>query len=214
MHIVSVLFWEHFSKYIIFLVNLAFFIGTCIYLRKIFIKLNRRHLSIPNLIFYGFSIGAISSVMFQRMYMMLTFFTVWFLYTNLKIYYNNFELDKKLKIELCIVTVLGFLTQYYFCFYAAFLALAMLVILIKRKEKSKAIKYILQYVRAGIIGVILFLPSIYHIFFSYRGAGGNARDFGMLESLKSFAENIYLAFSLKMNARNYCYNNYSNFNNF
>ena len=56
VHIVSILFWGHFSKYIIFLENLAFFLGTCILLRKIFIKLNRKNLSIPNLILYGLSV--------------------------------------------------------------------------------------------------------------------------------------------------------------
>ena len=89
VHIVSILFFGHFSKYMIFYINLIFFLGTCLLLRKILIKLNRKHLAISGLILYGASIGAISSVMFQRMYMMLTFFTVWFLYTNLKIYYNN-----------------------------------------------------------------------------------------------------------------------------
>lgn len=144
--------------------------------------------------------------MFQRMYMMLTFFTVWFLYLNLKIYYNNFELDKKLKIELCIVTILGFLTQYYFCFYAFFLSLCMVIILIKRKEKKKIITYILQYIRAGILGVILFIPSIYHIFFSYRGAGAGDRGFGMLDAFKNFLQNLFLAYSLEMKIRNNSFN--------
>jgi len=195
VHIISILFWGSFSKYIIFYVNLICFICTCIILRKIFLKLNKPHLIIPNLILYGFSVGAISTVMFQRMYMMLTLFTIYFLYINLKIYYNNFELNKRLKIELCCVTVLGFLTQYYFCFYAAFLALIMIIILLKRKEKSKAISYFLQYVRAGIIGVVLFVPSIYHIFFSYRGTSGNGSGLTFLESLKSFIKNTFLAYS-------------------
>ena len=90
IHIMSILFWGHFSKYIGFLVNLLFFYGTIFILRKIFVLLNRKNLSIPNLCLYGASIGAISTVMFQRMYMMLTFFTIWFLYINLKIYYQLF----------------------------------------------------------------------------------------------------------------------------
>ena len=169
IHIMSILFWGHFSKYIGFLLNLLFFYGTVLILRKIFILINKKHLAIPNLILYGASIGAISTVMFQRMYMMLTFFTVWLLYTNLKIYYNNFELTKSLKRELVIVTILGFLTQYNFCFYAGFLAITMIFLILLRKEKGKLGKYIFQYVKSAIIGVILFIPSIYHIFFSYRG---------------------------------------------
>lgn len=169
IHIMSILFWGHFSKYIGFFVNLIFFYGTIYFLRKIFIILNRKNLSIPNLILYGGSIGAISTVMFQRMYMMLTFFTIWFLYINLKIYYNNFELTKSLKRELIIVTILGFLTQYNFCFYAGFLAIVMILLMLKRKEKEKISKYILQFIKSAIIGILIFIPSIYHIFFSYRG---------------------------------------------
>ena len=102
--------------------------------------------------------------------MMLTFFTICFLYINLKIYYNDFKLDKKLKISLCVTTILGFLTQYYFCIYAIFLALIMIILILKKKYKQEIKTYIWQLVKSAIIGVLLFLPSIYHIFFSYRGA--------------------------------------------
>ena len=198
VHIVSILFWGHFSKYIIFIVNLIFFLATLWILRKIFILMNKKNLTIANLILYGASIGAISTVMFQRMYMMLTFFTIWFLYINLKIYYNNFELTKSLKKELIIVTILGFLTQYNFCFYASFLALIMICLCIAKKQKSSIKTYILQYVKAAVIGVLLFLPSIYHIFFSYRGVGGSERAFTMYESLKAFVENIFNSYSLSL----------------
>ena len=170
VHFISCLFYNHFSKYIIFIINLAFFWATCIFLRKIMKTLDKENLAIPLLCFYGFSIGAISTVMFQRMYMMLTFFTICFLYINLKIYYNDFKLDKKLKISLCVTTILGFLTQYYFCIYAIFLALIMIILILKKKYKQEIKTYIWQLVKSAIIGVLLFLPSIYHIFFSYRGA--------------------------------------------
>ncbi|MBR2290488.1 MAG: hypothetical protein IJ867_07970, partial [Clostridia bacterium] len=196
VHIVSILFWGHFSKYIIFLVNLLFFLGTVWILRKILLLIKKKNLTIPNLILYGASIGAISTVMFQRMYMMLTFFTIWFLYVNLKIYSNNFEVDKKLKRELILVTILGFLTQYNFCFYAAFLAVVMIAIALYKKNKSFVGSYILQYVKAAVIGVLLFLPSIYHIFFSYRGVGGSERAFTFLEAIQAFGKNIFSAYSL------------------
>jgi len=136
--------------------------------------------------------------MFQRMYMMLTFFTIWLLYVNLKIYMNQFTIDKKTKMELVVVTILGFLTQYNFCFYALFLAITMICLAMKRKEKTFVKSYIWQYVKAAIIGIILFVPSIYHIFFSYRGAGRTARNFTMIESLIAFCENILIAYSLPL----------------
>ena len=136
--------------------------------------------------------------MFQRMYMMLTFFAIWFLYTNLKIYNNHFELTKSLKKELILVTILGFLTQYNFCFYALFLATVMICLALYRSQKDKVGTYILQYVKAAVIGVLVFLPSIYHIFFSYRGGGRGERAFTMLESFKAFGENIFDAYSLSL----------------
>ena len=180
-------------------VNLVFFLLTCFILYKVFTKLEKKYLSIPNIILYGASIGAISTVMFQRMYMMLTFFSVYFLYINLKIYFNNFVLNKKNKIELCIVTVLGFLTQYYFCIYAACVVFVMLCLMLKKKDncKKEIVTYFLQFVKAGVVGVILFLPSIYHIFFSYRGGGSSGSEYNFLENFYVFTKNVLLAFSLK-----------------
>ena len=196
VHLVSCFFYNNFSKYIIFIINLAFFIATCVVLRKIMKKIGKENLAIPLLILYGFSIGAISTVMFQRMYMMLTFFTVLFLYINLLIYYNDFKLDRKLKIALCVCTILGFLTQYYFCFYVVFLAIVMLILMFVKKQKNEAKSYIWQLIKSAIIGVILFVPSIYHIFFSYRGAGGDGNDYTFLEMLIAFIKSMFDAFSL------------------
>lgn len=202
VHIVSILFWGHFSKYIIFIINLVFFFGILYFLRKILELINRKNLIIPNLILYGASIGAISTIMFQRMYMMLTFFTIWFLYVNLKILYGA-EKEKGLKEslnlykkELIIVTILGFLTQYNFCFYAVFMFLSMIIISFYKKQKGFIKSYIWQFIKSAIIGVILFAPSIYHIFFSYRGAGRGAREFTIFEAMKAFFESILKSFGI------------------
>lgn len=197
VHIISILFFGHFSKYIIFLLNLLFFISTIFILRKIFVLVDKRNLSIPNLVLYGASIGAISTVMFQRMYMMLTFFTILFLYINLKIVVNDFELNRKLKKELIITTILGFLTQYNFCFYALFLSATIILIAITRKKKINFIKkYILQFIISALIGIIIFIPSIYHIFFSYRGMGAGERAFSLFEAFEGFLKLIFNSYSI------------------
>ena len=79
VHIVSILFLNNFSKYIIFLINIIFFIGICILIRKILKLYDKEKLSIPAIILYGASIGGISTVIFQRMYSMLAFFCVMYL---------------------------------------------------------------------------------------------------------------------------------------
>lgn len=193
VHFVSSLMLGHFSKYIIFFVNLVFLLLTLWVIRKILLILRKEYLIIPVTIFYGLSQGAISTVMFQRMYMMLTFFTISFLYVNLKIYFKDFKLDKKLKWELCLITILGFLTQYYFCIYAAIVACIMLIFVIKKKDKKILQTYIMQFVKSAIIGILVFIPCIYHIFFSYRGLGGVESEFGFLDKFYAIIKNIFLA---------------------
>ena len=193
VHFVSSLMLGTFSKYIIFFINLIFLLLTLIVIRKILLVLKKEHLIIPVTIMYGLSMGAVSTVMFQRMYMMLTFFTICFLYVNLKIYFNEFKLDKKLKWQLCLVTLLGFWTQYYFCIYAALIALLMLIFMIKQKDKENIKGYIIQFVKSAVIGVLVFIPCIYHIFFSYRGIGGVESEFGFVEKLYVLIKNILLS---------------------
>ena len=171
VHIVSVLFLNNFSKYIIFIINLIFFISTCFIIRKILKLYDKEKLSIATIILYGTSIGAISTVIFQRMYAMLVFFCVMYLYITLELIKNNYELNKKLKIELVLTTILGFLTQYYFCIYAVFIFLIMFIKMFINKKNEEAIGYLIQHIKAAIIGVAFFPASIYHIFFSYRGIG-------------------------------------------
>ena len=73
VHFVSTIFYGQFSKYIIFTINLVFFVGTLWIIKKIMEKLYIKKMAIPTMILYGASMGCISTVMFQRMYMMLTF---------------------------------------------------------------------------------------------------------------------------------------------
>ena len=47
-------------------------------MRKILIEIDKKELSILTVLLYGLSIAGISTVVFLRMYMMLTFFTVVF----------------------------------------------------------------------------------------------------------------------------------------
>lgn len=160
VHFVSSIYLGHFSKYIIFSINLIFFILTCIFICKIFKLYNKEKWGIVALILYG-GIGAISCVMFQRMYMMLSFFIVAYVYVTIKIARQG--LTKKNKTMLGIVTICGFLTQYYFCL----VALSIFIILLVKLKK----KWLWENIKLGILGVVLFPASIYHIFFSYRGIG-------------------------------------------
>ena len=180
VHFSSILFNGEFTKYNAFIVNLIAFILSCIVITKILKLLVKENLTIAILIFYGLSMGTISMVIYQRMYMLLTFFILLYFYYNLKIYKNDFSLNKKTIIQLGIITVLGFLTQYFFAIYA-FLIFALMIIKMIRSKKDKKIilKYVISHIIYAVIGIALFVPCIYHLFFSSRGLSnlGNSNYF-------------------------------------
>lgn len=171
VHTVSSIFNNTFSKYIVFFISLPFFIGTCILIWKILNTINRKSISILTVALYGLSIGGISTMMFQRMYMMLTFFTIAYLYINILILKNNYEITKKHRIGMLVVAVLGFLTQYFFVIYAGLVSIIMLILFIIKKKYKQALKYIGTLVLAAIIGLLIFPFSIDHLFNSDRGIG-------------------------------------------
>lgn len=196
VHFISSISLNHFSKYIIFVINLAFYIASCYTIYKIMKLLGKEKLSSITILLYGLSMGAISIVMFQRMYVMLTFFMLAYLYLNLKISKNSYEIDKKTKKQLTWVILLGFLTQYYFCIYAVLVAAILFIILCKNKKIDALKHYIWCHVKAAIIGIIIFPASIYHIFFSYRGVAGGTAEAGYIGRLKEYLELIFYAFSI------------------
>ena len=196
VHTVSYIFKNTFSKYIIFTINLVFFVLSCIVIYNIFKILNKNYLSILTLLFYGLSMGALSTVLYQRMYMLLTFFVLYYLYVNLKIYKSGYKLTKRLKIELFFVILLGFLNHYYFCVYVFIFAILMIIFMLKEKLYNRTIQYIKFHFFSSLLGVLLFPASIYHIFFSYRGINNLDYSLNYFETLISHIQTIFKAFTL------------------
>ena len=200
VHIVSSFFLGAFSKYIVFSINIIFYILTCIYIYKIFKLYKKEKAGIIAVILYGLSIGAISTVMLQRMYMMMTFFVLLYTYICLKI--SRKGMQKREITELSICTILGFLTQYYFCLFALIM---FLILFIHLKGKRKT--WIWENIKLAILGVAIFPASIYHIFFSYRGITSLQENY--FERLRYYIEKMFREFSLNNAIRIYVffYNN-------
>lgn len=195
VHFVSTLFYGTFSKYIIFSINLLFFIGTLLIINKIMKSLNKEKLGIPTMILYGGSIGCISTVMFQRMYMMLTFFSILYLYLTIKFIQDDFIIKNKI---FWILTILfGFLTQYYFCIYIVLIFILISIYLIIKKQYKKLYDYFIVHVISAIIGIAFYPASIYHIFFSYRGIGDGGSTKSILENIPYYLSQIYKFFGFK-----------------
>ena len=195
VHFVCSLFVGTFSKYTIFAINLVFLVLTILMIRKILILFNREKLVVPATLFYGLSMGAVSMTMFLRMYALLTFFVILYFYVNLKITKNDSKLSGGTAALLIISTVLGFLTQYYFCIFALFVFLIMLIRMIKLKNIKQAIKYSVCHVVSAVIGIGLFPSSIGHIFSSSRGIGSTS-GLSLFTQLEVMVGRITYAFSL------------------
>ena len=172
-----------FSKWCGILLNISFFILTIPILFKLAEYLTKSSIfAIITCILYGFGIGAVSTVVFLRMYMMFTFFSVLFTYINALLWKRLWEekSDSKTAVyaALCLATIMGFLSHYYFVVYAFFISVFIWVCSIIVKRYRFAIKYALT-MAIGILGSFLIWPDMRNdIFTGYRGE----------EALENFAE--------------------------
>lgn len=198
VHFSSVLFNGNFSKYPIFLINIVVFILSCIIIIKMLKILKKEYLSIGVIILYGLSMGTISMVLYQRMYMVLTMFMLLYLYYNIKIYINNFEIDKKTYVKLGIITVLGFLTQYFFAIFAVFVFILMTIEMLREKKYKIFINYLIFHIVYAIIGVLTFIPCLRHLFYTDRGIS-NLKNGLYLEHLSTYIKHLLYFFTIKDN---------------
>ena len=196
VHLTSTLFYNNFTKYIIFSINLVFFIGVLLIIKKIVESLNHKELVIPTMILYGASIGCISTVMFQRMYMMVTFFSILYLYFIIKFIKNDFKIKDKFWFILTII--LGFLTQYYFCIYIVLIFIILSIYLLLNKKYKKWFDFLKLHVISALIGIVIYPFCIEDIFFSYRGIGSSeAKTKTFLESLQYYGNQLIDLFGLQ-----------------
>lgn len=116
---------------------------------------------------YGCSTGAMATTLLIRMYGVVTAFCVALLYLHVKKYLaGTFEKGNK---ALIAVTVLGFLTQYFFLFYCLILAAVTAVLLWVQKRRRELWRYIKSMALAAVIGVGLFPFAVSDVFSSGRG---------------------------------------------
>ena len=68
--------------------------------------------------------------------------------------------------------------------------------MIKNKKWDSLKRYIWCHVKAAIIGIVLFPASIYHIFFSYRGAAGGVAEGSYWSRLQEYLKLVFYGFSI------------------
>ena len=149
-----------------------------------------RQWGILAVLLYGMSTGALASVLLIRMYCLLSCLCVALFYVHVKKWRKR-EFDQGNK-GLIAVTVLGFLTQYFFLFYCILLAAVTAAALLCSKRMRELWRYIRSMVIAAMIGLILFPFAVSDVFSSGRGTealGNLASGFsGYGARLLSFAK--------------------------
>ena len=213
LHTICSVFPNIFSKYFAFAINLTFIMLTNFILYKYISKfLKNDKLGLLATLLYSLSAGAISIVIYLRMYAMLTFFVISNLYIHTKILINNYKLNKKDIFLFSVINILGGYTHYYFILYEFILASVFCDLMIKNKKIDELKKYVLTVFICGIINIIIYPYEFIAIFGGERGLGTTIKSFGLsittvithfiykikvyciLIAKMFFANNIYILF--------------------
>ena len=166
------------------ILNMIFMVGSMIVISRFFSDLvGKEYLGPVAALFYGLSPAGLGTVILIRMYAMTAFFCLAFTYLIYKklIREEDFKRGNK---KLILVTVLGFLTQYFTCIYFFFLTLLTLIRLVYSGKKKQALYLFRAMVISAVWGVALY-PFVFHDLFGTR-IGESVM--GSLSGLEGFAE--------------------------
>ena len=174
VHTVCSFFPESFSRWYAYSINVLAMAGILILLFKIGRKVTGSNVyALIGAGAYAFSIACITTTIYLRMYAVLTFFVLSFLYITLKLYDKRNGIGIKDCLTLGIIVFSGILTHYYFILFAAVTGLVFIVFKIKEKFLKDLIKYIIT-AAAGAAAALCVYPFIIS-----NVLGGN-RGFGSL----------------------------------
>lgn len=159
------------SKWFGFIINIISLWVVCIFIYGIVKRLRSDHYTALFTVFlYGMSVGAASTVIYIRMYAMLTAMVIALLYQHMRLRDTNYNLNGKNSFFLILNIVLGYLTQYYFCIVAVAIFGVAVFDLFYKKKYSELKKYFICFVVAAGIGLCLWPFGIKHMFLKGRGS--------------------------------------------
>ena len=169
IHAISSMFIGSDSKWIGISDNLLFFVINILLLYKLSKRLFRGFYPAFAVCFlYGLSAGAISNVMFIRMYEMFVCAVLLVLNWHVK-YFDRKKIPWYAYIAVTVMTVLGILTHYYFLIFLCFLSIIYMLYQLFRHEIKNGIKYVICMGVSGMISYMIFPSMKHHIFSGYRG---------------------------------------------
>lgn len=197
VHTMFSLFPGSYSDAYLFAINLVALLLTCIVLWKI-TRLFTDNLYFPiiTVAVFGLSQGAVSSSLYFRMYAVFTFWAVLTIYIHFLLEKNEYKMSKKVSVFLVSTVIMGFYTHYYYIIFLFPVFLMTVAKMISNKQKSELTVYIKKMITSGIISLIIWPFSLYHILFSYRGteAASNLASHGLLSRIRNYYEILKRAF--------------------
>ena len=198
-HTVCSLFSGRFSKWFGLVINLAAYGVSMFLLRYLALKVTKYNEKLSWLVcfFYGFTPAVMSSVVFIRMYALLTVFVYLcaILHVNAveKYELNALEHDGlkggrlsliRFLLPLAIVTYLGFLTQYYYFIFLFFMALAFCIYLLwKDRNLWNCIRYGLSVGITFVLAYLTYPSCLGQMFRGQRGAQATSNFFDLSNTL-------------------------------
>lgn len=188
-HTISSFFPEKFSKWYGLSLNLAAYGLSMFLLWLLCLKVteNNEKLSLLICLFYGFTPAVMSSVVFIRMYALLTVFVILcaILHVGALRDYDRIKLSfGKFLFPLALVTYFGFLTQYYYFIFLFFIAAAFcLYLLWKDRNLWNCIRYAISLAIAFVLAYLTYPAFPGQMFKGQRGAQATGNFFDLSNTL-------------------------------
>lgn len=190
LHTACSIFPDCFSKWLGLIPNLLFYTMTLLVLSKISDELfgHATGISLSVIILYGLSAAGLSTVLFVRMYMLMTLLTVLLSYLILRLMrYKEIWLYPATSV----VIYMGLLTHYYFVFYAFFVCLFYIAFLWKEKH-YRYMWIFMIFALLGVGGMYLTFPDcVIHI---TKGTGNGETAMQHLMALDEYISRVYSLF--------------------
>ena len=155
IHAISSIFTNSFSKWIGLGFNLTVYAATLFVLYQIINRFfGTREQAVLITVIYGLSNIGLSTLMFIRMYMLLTFFTLLLTYFILS---HMQSPQPKLYVAIAITIFCGMLTQYYFVIYAFLVCFSYDIYLLVCKKYKELLTFSVSAL-SGVISMMLLFP--------------------------------------------------------
>lgn len=191
LHAVTSLRAGRFSMMAGLTLNMALMLGTLFLLYKILVIFTGNKLmSAIAVLAFGTCPGVISTIVFIRMYALMTFLAILYIYLYVAFEYGKID-SKVFFTGIFLINILGGLTQYYFlifCFgiFVAYVVWNLILIVEKKRKPVFLAFYALTNVLSAGVYLLLWPSCIEHIFHGYRGE----ETFENISELNNFLKNI------------------------